>query len=144
MNKIDNTNDPLYISIIDDDHVLRELLQKVIQMIDIKDFELDFEEFPNGIEFFESERVNLSGKHIILLDGVMPVMDGLEVLQQLKKMDTSERIHVLMLSARKGEEHTSRALRLGAAAYITKPFSIKDLQRTVLEIIKRMKINASE
>ncbi|MDF2856705.1 MAG: diguanylate cyclase [Neobacillus sp.] len=141
---LDSTNHPLYISIIDDDYVLRELLRKVIQIIEIEDYEVDFEEFSNGIEFFKSKRVNLPGKHLILLDGVMPVMDGLEVLQQLKKMDTSERIHVLMLSARKGEEHTSRALRLGATGYITKPFSIKDLQRTVLEIIKRMKINASE
>ncbi len=126
---LDTNKEILYISIIDDDQVLRDLLRKVVQLVETENYQIDIEEFSNGIDFFESERVNLFGKHLILLDGVMPVMDGMEILQKLKRMENSERMNVLMLSARKGEEHTSRALKLGAAGYVTKPFSIKGASR---------------
>ena len=63
----------------------------------------------------------------IVLDLSMPVMDGFEVLTEITKIDDS--IPVVVLSARNAEEEKVRALDLGAAEYITKPFSVPVLAR---------------
>jgi DNA-binding response OmpR family regulator len=68
----------------------------------------------------------------------MPVMDGIEVLQKVQKIKHSHKVHVLMLTGRKGEADIEKALALGADDYVTKPFSIKELQARIQRLIKRM------
>jgi DNA-binding response OmpR family regulator len=68
----------------------------------------------------------------------MPIMDGVEILQKAKG-DSSKHVYVLMLSGRKSQSDIEKALKLGADGYVTKPFSIKDLQVRVQEIIQRIK-----
>ncbi|MCK5352127.1 response regulator, partial [bacterium] len=59
---------------------------------------------------------------LILLDIMMPQMDGFEVLEKLKKDPATSNIPVIMLTARKSREDMQRARDLGAVEYITKPF----------------------
>src|SRR3989304_4050110 len=59
---------------------------------------------------------------VILLDWVMPELEGLEVLAELKRDRATSKILVLMLTARGMAGDMERALRLGADDYITKPF----------------------
>jgi DNA-binding response OmpR family regulator len=59
---------------------------------------------------------------LILLDLMMPGMDGFETLRRLKADAATARIPVIILTARKEEEDRRRALSLGAVEYITKPF----------------------
>jgi DNA-binding response OmpR family regulator len=74
----------------------------------------------------------------------MPVMDGIEILQKVKKIENGRNNHVLMLTGRKRETDIERALKLGADDYITKPFSIKELQARIERLIKRMKLHDEE
>ncbi|MFL6556047.1 MAG: response regulator transcription factor, partial [Bacillus sp. (in: firmicutes)] len=53
--------------------------------------------------------------------------------------ETTRNIHVLMLTERKSETDIERALKLGADDYMTKPFSIKELQTRIERLIQRMK-----
>lgn len=133
------TKKTLYVSVIDDDAIIRSMLMRILKIMVFDHFELDLEAFEDGLQFFESKRLEKSGDHFLILDGVMPVMDGIEILQKVKKVEKGRNFHVLMLTGRKSESDIERALKLGADDYVTKPFSIKELQARIERLIKRMK-----
>jgi chemosensory pili system protein ChpA (sensor histidine kinase/response regulator) len=68
---------------------------------------------------------------IILLDVEMPRMDGYELLARLKSRDLWRRIPIIMLTSRAGEKHRLRALELGAAEYIIKPYQDDHMRATI-------------
>ena len=63
----------------------------------------------------------------IVLDGMMPVLDGFEALRRLKADAALREIPVMMLTALKREEDVVGALKLGAADYLPKPFNPDEL-----------------
>jgi DNA-binding response OmpR family regulator len=129
----------LFISIVDNDEMIQTMLVRILTLMNIEQFEIDIKTYEAGIQFFESKRLEETGEHLLILDGIMPVMDGIEILQKVKSNDFSKQVYVLMLSGRKSPAEIERALRLGADDYVTKPFSIKELQTRVQQIIQRMK-----
>ncbi|MFJ5759949.1 PleD family two-component system response regulator [Neobacillus sp. NPDC093182] len=129
----------LFISIVDNDEMIQTMLVRILNLMNIEQFEIDIKTYEDGIQFFESKRLEESGEHLLILDGIMPVMDGIEILQKVKSNDFSKQVYVIMLSGRKSPTEIDRALRLGADDYVTKPFSIKELQTRVQQIIQRMK-----
>lgn len=136
--KIENSKKDLFISIIENDEMIQTMLVRILNLMNIEEFSLEIEVFQDGIQFFESKRLANVGEHILILDGVMPIMDGIEILQKVKQ-DKSKTVYVLMLSGRKSPSEIEKALKLGADDYVTKPFSIKELQARVQQIIQRMK-----
>ncbi len=72
---------------------------------------------------------------IVLLDIMMPEMNGYEVCRQLRKRDIDS--HVIMLTAKGQEEDIVRGLELGADDYVTKPFSIRELVARVEAFVRR-------
>lgn len=129
---------PLYVSIIDDDAIIRTMLMRILQSMDLRNYELNIMVFEDGRKFFDSNRFEQEGEHFLILDGVMPVMDGVEVLQKVKKSPNAKNALVLMLTGRKSEYDIARALKLGADDYVTKPFSITELQARIERLIQRM------
>ena len=73
------------------------------------------------------ERIGGSKPDAIVLDMMMPVMDGLELLRRLRADPQTSKIPVIMLSARKQENDVVGALGLGASDYMVKPFSPDEL-----------------
>ena len=73
----------------------------------------------------------------IILDGMLPGLDGFNVLRDLKEDDRTKGIPVLMLTARIKEEDVLEGLSLGAEDYITKPFMPKELLVRLKRIIAR-------
>ncbi len=72
---------------------------------------------------------------IILLDVEMPRMDGYELLARLKSRDLWRRIPIIMLTSRAGEKHRLRALELGAAEYIIKPYQDDHMRATIKRLV---------
>lgn len=70
--------------------------------------------------------------HLVLLDVVMPGLDGYEVCRRLKADKTTKDIPVIFLTGRTESEDRKKGLALGAAAYIAKPFDAL----TVTQIVK--------
>jgi CheY-like chemotaxis protein len=64
---------------------------------------------------------------LIVLDVMMPGMDGWEVASRLKEEEVTASIPVVFLSARTQEQDKERGMRLGVAAYVTKPFDPEEL-----------------
>lgn len=89
----------------------------------------------NGIE-----GLDLALKHkpdLILLDLMMPKMDGLEVCKRLKSATETTRIPVVMLTAKVQETDKVIGLELGADDYITKPFSPREMVARVKAVLRR-------
>lgn len=59
---------------------------------------------------------------LVVLDAMMPIADGFEVLRRLKSDSATANLPVIMLTALRGEEDVVGALKLGAADYLVKPF----------------------
>lgn len=73
---------------------------------------------------------------LILLDVLMPVVDGLEVCRRLKKNSKTRGIPVAMLSAKSQKTEIREGLEMGATEYICKPFDPKEIVAKVTEIIE--------
>jgi DNA-binding response OmpR family regulator len=74
---------------------------------------------------------------LILLDVMMPGMDGLDVCRELRKDADTDRTPVIMLTARAAESDRVVGLELGADDYLTKPFSPRELVARVKAILRR-------
>jgi DNA-binding response OmpR family regulator len=82
-----------------------------------------------ALERFESERIDL-----VVLDVMLPKLDGLEVCRRLR---ASSRVPIIMLTARDDELDKVLGLELGADDYITKPFSIREFRSRVRALLRR-------
>lgn len=80
---------------------------------------------------------------LILLDLMMPDLDGMEVLKLLRVDPKGSEIPVLVVSARSGHQDQLGSLQLGANAYICKPFSPRELMRQVHQLIGEVGGSAS-
>ncbi len=74
---------------------------------------------------------------LVILDLMLPGLDGLEVCRQLRRSDKFSRIPVLMLSARSEEADRIVGLELGADDYVTKPFSMREVVARVRALLRR-------
>ncbi len=73
---------------------------------------------------------------VIILDVMMPMVDGYATLEQIKKDESLQHCKVIFLSAKNKEKDIETGLSLGANLYVTKPFSIKKLVDQVHELIQ--------
>ncbi|MCC5933668.1 MAG: response regulator [Candidatus Cyclonatronum sp.] len=74
---------------------------------------------------------------LILLDVMLPNRSGFDILQYIRRSERLKNIKVVMLTARGREQDISKGMDLGADAYVTKPFSTRDLIKKVKELTQR-------
>ena len=117
--------------IIDDDKELCALMKKCIEQENLSAVTAY-----SGIEGLQiiKENQNNNVFSLIILDVMMPYMDGFQVLKKIREVSN---IPVLMLTAKSNEEDKVLGLRLGADDYLTKPFSINELTARVHSLIRR-------
>ena len=115
--------------IIDDDKELCALMKKCIEQE-----KLSAVTVYNGIEGVRLIDENKDSYSLIILDVMLPDIDGFQILQKIR--DTSN-IPVLMLTAKSSEEDKVFGLRLGADDYLTQPFGINELLARVNSLIRR-------
>ena len=72
---------------------------------------------------------------VVLLDIMMPQLDGYETLRRIKDNTKLEETKVIFLSAKSKQEDIDKGLRVGADSYLTKPFSIKKVIQNVEQLI---------
>ena len=108
------------ILIADDDMLLVSLLEHKLRqagydVVSVNDGQAAVDQFA------------VSVPDLVVLDGMMPNLDGFQVLRELKKKDEWAKVPVLMLTARRQENDVVEGLSLGAADYLVKPFSPDEL-----------------
>jgi len=90
-----------------------------------------------GMEALEKVRDELPD--LVLLDVMMPEMDGFETLERLREIST---VPVIMLTVKGDEEDRIRGLELGADDYVTKPFSPRELASRIRAVLRRAEMPA--
>lgn len=91
-------------------------------------------EATNGMEALEI--IKHHDIDVVLLDIVMPFMDGFEVLEEMKKYNLLERIPVFLITAETADDYLDKGYKLGAVDVITKPFNPSFIQRRIENIIE--------
>ncbi len=108
--------------IVDDSELNRALLSDILQGI------YEVVEATNGAEALEVLKKSNAEISLVLLDVVMPVMDGYEVLAEMNKLGLIQNIPVVMITSGNAGAYIDRAYNLGAVDYVSRPFN----KRTVL------------
>ena len=81
---------------------------------------------------------------LIILDLMLPGIDGFDICRLLKNKDLTKNIPILILSAKGEESDIIKGLELGADDYVTKPFSAKVLSARVNTLLRRSLVNEEE
>ncbi len=116
------------ILVVDDDASIRKIVRANLLA---RDYEILLAE--NGIEALNM--INKEIIHLIILDIMMPYLDGYEVCRRIREVS---KIPIIVLSARDGESDKLKCFELGADDYITKPFSLNELLYRIKAIFRRM------
>ena len=115
---------PISILVVEDEEHIRKILEYNLKL---DGFEVHLAENGQmGLELAREKKPD-----VILLDWMMPEMDGLEVVSQLKQDKTTENIPIFMLTAKGMMVDVGQALCEGADDYITKPFDPMQLGKTI-------------
>ncbi len=117
------------ILIVDDDRSVLKFLERFLIK---KSYEVYLA--TNGKEAIEI--IKNESPQVILLDIKMPMMNGIEVLKEIKKINPA--IGVIMITAVQEEDTALEAMKLGADDYICKPFDLEYLENSVLAKIVLM------
>jgi len=128
-------NEKLKILIVEDSRLNQEVLRKIL----IKEYITVFaNDGPEALEMVNTETPDL-----ILLDIILPGIDGWDVLAELKKNDSTRSIPVIIITGRSNPDEEVKGLKLGAVDYITKPFHeivVKARVETQVRILSQMRI----
>ena len=118
--------------VVDDEpNVLRSLAQ----YLTIEDFTV--ETASNGMEALE--KVESFHPELILLDVMMPGMDGFEVLDKVKANPAHAQTPIIMLTAKDQSADVLKGYQSGATSYLVKPFNLDELVETILAMVRRSK-----
>jgi DNA-binding response OmpR family regulator len=113
--------------VVDDDEVIRRLIAVNLQLEGF-----DVETAVDGQDCLD--RVTDIDPDVITLDVMMPRLDGWETAVQLRKSPETAHIKVVLITARAQEDDKIRGTRVGADAYLTKPFDPNEMIRVVREL----------
>lgn len=92
-----------------------------------------------ALEILKNEKIDA-----VLLDLMLPQIDGLEVLRQIRTTEKIKKMPVIMLTAKGDEFDRVLGLEMGADDYISKPFSIRELQARVKALLRRVEEDKKE
>ena len=118
------------IYIVEDDVNIRE-----IERYALKNSGYEVEEFDCGADMFR--RIEQKVPALLLLDIMLPNEDGLDILTRLRSDKNTEKLPVIMVTAKTSELDKVKGLDLGADDYISKPFGVMELISRVKALLRR-------
>ncbi len=120
----------VHIYIVEDDKNIRE-----IEMFALKNSGYAVEEFENAKSFFS--RITEKVPDLVLLDIMLPDMDGLEIVKKLRSRPDTVRVPIILVTAKTTELDKVKGLDIGADDYLTKPFGVMELISRVKALLRR-------
>jgi len=122
---------PARVLIVDDSSVMRKIVGRSLRQAGLEILEVL--EASNGSEALSLIKEN--SLDLILSDINMPLMDGLEFVRQLRRIESAKNIPVIMITTEAGEAHVVEAVSLGASGYIRKPFTPEQIKERVISLL---------
>lgn len=120
----------VHIYIVEDDKNIRE-----IEMFALKNSGYAVEEFENAKSFFSRSAEKVPD--LVLLDIMLPDMDGLEIVKKLRSRPDTVRVPIILVTAKTTELDKVKGLDIGADDYLTKPFGVMELISRVKALLRR-------
>ena len=120
----------VHIYIVEDDKNIRE-----IEMFALKNSGYAVEEFENAKSFFSRSVEKVPD--LVLLDIMLPDMDGLEIVKKLRSRPDTVRVPIILVTAKTTELDKVKGLDIGADDYLTKPFGVMELISRVKALLRR-------
>ena len=125
--------------VIDDVSIIRNLIMNHFAQITLPgDYIFEIESYEDGVKFLQSNWYEKNTKYVILLDGMMPEMDGIDVLKEIRQKYQSNEVIVSMLTGRNDEQYVFDALTNGADDFIVKPFNLADVSKRILQLVNQL------
>ena len=115
------------ILVVDDDHEILKLIAMLLRRIGAEAWV--FEDGESALQ-----RLNQTKPDLIILDLMLPDIDGLQILQEVRAQDRLRHVPVLILSAKADADTIREGLDLGADGYITKPY----IANTLIDKVRLM------
>jgi two-component system, OmpR family, response regulator MprA len=126
------------ILVVDDERAVRDSLRRALEL---EGYEIELA--ADGQEALQRLEANSEGQpDAVILDVLMPVIDGLEVCRRIRR--SGNRVPVLMLTARDEIENRVAGLDAGADDYVTKPFALEELVARVRALLRRTSAGEDE
>jgi two-component system response regulator MprA len=126
------------ILVVDDERAVRESLRRALVL---EGYEIELA--ADGQEALQRLEADGEGQpDAVILDVLMPVVDGLEVCRRIRR--SGNRVPVLMLTARDEIENRVAGLDAGADDYVTKPFALEELIARVRALLRRTSVGEDE
>ncbi len=120
----------VHIYIVEDDKNIRE-----IEMFALKNSGYAVEEFENAKSFFS--RTVEKVPDLVLLDIMLPDMDGLEIVKKLRSRPDTVRVPIILVTAKTTELDKVKGLDIGADDYLTKPYGVMELISRKKALLRR-------
>ncbi|RCV64051.1 two-component system, OmpR family, alkaline phosphatase synthesis response regulator PhoP [Methanophagales archaeon] len=118
------------ILIVDDE---LDTLLALKRALELEDFYVI--EAQDGIEALEKVKAEIPD--LVLLDLMLPRLNGFEVCQQLKQVEATSSIPIIMLTAKSECSDKVEGIEIGADDYVTKPFDIEELKARIKAVLRR-------
>jgi CheY-like chemotaxis protein len=127
-----------HIVLADDDLDDQELIKKAFESVKVK---VDVSVVYNGLQLMDYllkreayRRIEYNAPDLVLLDLNMPLMDGFDVLKEIRMHTSLKKLPVYVLTTSHTADDKRKALQLGATGFYSKGGSYKELQRVVKEV----------
>ncbi|HPG56788.1 MAG TPA: response regulator, partial [Candidatus Wallbacteria bacterium] len=122
-------NDKFKVLVVDDESSVRFLLT---QMLEGEGYEvIEASDGESAIEIFKSEAPDM-----ILIDAMMPILDGMSTCRMLRRLDTGKNVPVLMITGLDDDSVVDMAFESGVSDFITKPFQFSVLRQRVKRMLR--------
>ncbi len=117
--------------IVDDEAHIRMLLEQTLE--DLEDDDVEFFFADNGESALSLIEINKPD--LVLLDVMMPKMNGMEVCQRVKQNRDLDNVYIIILTAKGQEVDKQKGLDVGANRYMTKPFDPDEILHVTREVL---------
>lgn len=114
--------------VVDDEPAVRSVVRRALDPIEV----IEAGDGPSALSLLDEQSVD-----VVVLDVMLPDMDGFEVLRRLRANPRTSALPVVMLTALVAEGDHVQGYRAGADGYVTKPFDIDELAGLVYEVHSR-------
>lgn len=119
------------ILVVDDSVIIRKMVAKNLSMADVDLGEIHFA--ANGREALD--KLDAHWIDIVLADINMPVMNGLELIQEMSRRDLTSTVPVVIISTERSKERIEALKALGVRAYINKPFTPEEFAQVIKDLL---------
>lgn len=115
---------------VDDSAIARKIIRGAVEVLNYELLEAS-----DGLEGLQVLQHHVEEIALVLLDWNMPGLNGLEVLEKIKKEEAYSHIPVMMVTTESEKENIVKAIRTGAVHYVVKPFTMEEMCKKIMECL---------